>query len=50
MTKEVSNKIVNFITPGAGGLMLMCGHISQYSEYALSYTISYTEHWLLKLY
>ena len=36
MTKEWSTKIVNFMTPGAGVLMLMRGHISQNSEYALS--------------
>ena len=29
MTKEGSTKIVNFMTPGAGVLVLGCGHISQ---------------------
>ena len=28
MTKEESTKIVNFMTPGAGGLVLGRGHIS----------------------
>ena len=28
MTKEGSTKIINFITPGAGVLVLGCGHIS----------------------
>ena len=36
MTKEWSTKIVNLLTPGAGVLMLMRGHISQNSEYASS--------------
>ena len=40
MIKEASTKIVNFMTPGAGVLMLGCGHISHYSEYALSSTLS----------
>ena len=34
MTKEGSNKIVNFMTPGAGALVLERGHMS-YSETAL---------------
>ena len=29
MNKEGSTKIVHFMTPGAGVLMLGCGHISQ---------------------
>ena len=29
MTKEGSTKIVNFMTPGAGVLVLGCGHISR---------------------
>ena len=37
MTKEGSTKIVNFITPGAGVLMLGRGH---YSEHVLSSTLS----------
>ena len=37
MTKEGSAKIVNFITIGAGGLMLGRGYMS---EYALSSTLS----------
>ena len=36
MTKEWSAKIVNFITIETGGLMLGCGYMSHYSEYALS--------------
>ena len=40
MTKERSVMIVNFITLGAGGLMLGRGYISHYSEYALSSTLS----------
>ena len=32
MTKEGSTQIVNFMTPGAGVLMLGRGHISRYSE------------------
>ena len=35
-----SLKIVNFMTHRAGVLMLGCGHISQYSEYALFSTLS----------
>ena len=38
MTKEGSAKIVNFITIGAGGLMLGRGYVSHYSAYALSST------------
>ena len=40
MNKEASTKIVNFITPGAGFLMLGCGHMSHYSEYAVSSTLT----------
>ena len=40
MTKERSTKIVTFMTPGAGVLMLGIGHISHYSEYILSCTLS----------
>ena len=41
MTKEGSaSKIVNFMTPGAGVLMLGRSHISHYSEYVLSSTLS----------
>ena len=40
MTKEWSTKIVNLMTPGARVLMLGCGHISHYSEYVLSSTLS----------
>ena len=40
MTKEGFAKIVNFITIGAGGLMLGRGYVSNYSEYALSSTLS----------
>ena len=35
MTKEGSDKIVNFITIGAGGMMLGCRYVSHYSEYYL---------------
>ena len=38
--KEESTKIMNFMTPGAGVLMLGHGHISHYSEYVLSSTLS----------
>ena len=38
-TKEGSSKIVNFITIGAGGLMLGRGYISHCCEYALSSTL-----------
>ena len=40
MTKEGSTKIVNFNTPMAQVLMLGRGHISQFSEYVLSSTLS----------
>ena len=40
MTKEGSTIIVNFMTPGARGLVLGCGHICHYSEYVLSSTLS----------
>ena len=40
MTKEGSTKIVNFITLGARDLMLGHGHISYYSEYVVSSTLS----------
>ena len=40
MTKEGSTKIVNFNTPRAGVLMLGRGHISHFSEYVLSSTLS----------
>ena len=40
MTKEGSTQIVNFMTPGAGVLMLGRGHISHCSEYVLSSTLS----------
>ena len=40
MTKEGSTKIVNFMTPRAGVLMLGYGHISHYSEYVISSTLS----------
>ena len=40
MTKEGSTKIENFMTPGAGVLMLWRGHISNYSEYVVSSTLS----------
>ena len=40
MTKEGSTKIVNFMTPGAGVLMLGCGNISHYSKYVVSSTLS----------
>ena len=40
MTKEGSNKMVNFITSRAGVLMLGRGHISHYSEFVVSSTLS----------
>ena len=40
MTKEGSTKIVNFMTPRAGVLMIERGHISHYSDYVLSSTLS----------
>ena len=40
MTKEWSTKIVNFMTPGAGVLMLGRDHISHYSENVVSSTLS----------
>ena len=40
MTKKGSNKTENFMTPGAGVLMLGRSHISYYSEYVLSSTLS----------
>ena len=39
MTKKWSTKIVNFMTPWAGVLMLGYGHISHYSEYVVSSTL-----------
>ena len=44
MTKEGSTKIVNFMTPGAGVLMLGHGHISHLYYLLLC---QYTAHWLL---
>ena len=38
--KEGSTIIVNFLKPEAGIPMLRCGHISHYSEYALSSALS----------
>ena len=40
MTKEGSTEIVNFMTLRAGVLMQGRGHISHYSEYVLSSTLS----------
>ena len=40
MTKEGSTKIVNFMTPGVGVLKLGLGHMSHYSKYVLSSTLS----------
>ena len=40
ITKEGSTQIVNFMTPGALVLMLGRSHISHYSEYVLSSTLS----------
>ena len=37
MTKEGSNKIVNFMTHGAMVLVLGCGHKNHISKYALSF-------------
>ena len=46
MTKEGSAKIVNFIAIGAGGLVLGCVYISNFSEYALSSTLSINIAWI----
>ena len=40
VTKEGPTKIINFMTQGAGVLMLRRRHISYNSEYALSSTLS----------
>ena len=40
MTKEGSTKIMNFMTPVAGVLMLGRSHISNYSVYVLTSTLS----------
>ena len=40
MTKEGSTKIITFLTPGAGVFVQGCGHISHYSEYVVSFTLS----------
>ena len=40
VTKEGPTKIINFVTQGAGVLMLRRGHIGHHSEYALSSTLS----------
>ena len=40
MTNEGSTQIVNFMTPGTGVRVLGLCHISNYSEYVLSSTIS----------
>ena len=39
MTKEGSTKIVNFMTPGSGVLMLGCGHISHIVKCIISLKI-----------
>ena len=44
MTKEESTQIVNFMTPGAGVLMLGHGHISHYSKYVFFLLYQYTVH------
>ena len=40
LTKKGLTEIVTFMTPGAGVLMLGCGHISHCSEYVVSFTLS----------
>ena len=40
MANEGATEIVNFVTPRAGVLMLGRGHISHYSEYVLSSSLS----------
>ena len=40
ITKEGSTKMVNLMIPMADVLMLRCGHICHYIEYALSSTLS----------
>ena len=51
MTKEGSTKILDFMTPGAGVLMLGRGHISNYySEYflLLYQNVQYIEYYCVK--
>ena len=51
MTKEGSTKIINFVTPGAGVLMLGPGHISHYSEYVcISHFNEYVVSSILSIY
>ena len=40
MNKEGSTKIVNFMNPGPGVLILGRGHINHYSEYVFSSALS----------
>ena len=46
MTKEGSTKIVNFMTPGAGVLVLGRGHISHFSEYV--FNIQHIDYYCVK--
>ena len=51
MTKEGSTKIINFVTPRAGVLMLGRGHISHYSEYVcISHFNEYVVSSILSIY
>ena len=50
IAKKGFTKIVNFMTQGARVLMLGHDPTSHYSEYALTSTLPYTEHYLLVLY
>ena len=42
MTKEGSTKIVNFMTLGAGALVLECGHISHIVKCIISLKIFFS--------
>ena len=44
MVKKGSTIVVNFMTHGAGVLMLRRGHMRLYSEYALFLMYQYTAH------
>ena len=46
MTKEGCTKNLNFMSNGAGALVLGCGHLGHCSEYVLSSTLSVYSHWL----
>ena len=48
MTKEESTKFVNFMTPGAGVLIIARGHICHYYEYALRVNIEHIDCYCIK--